>query len=67
MSPDYYRFVASIGTADRNVIIMFVCVSVLLVTYKLIDWYPTQWQKPARVIAQVFAVVMFATLIGMSL
>lgn len=67
MSPEYYRFVASIGAADRNVLIIIAAVLVMLLTYKSIEWYPVTWQKPARIAAQIFAVAMLAASIGISL
>jgi hypothetical protein len=67
MNPEYFRFVKSIQTADHNVTIICIAVLVLLLTYKSIDWYPVRWQMPARIAAQIFAVVLLSASIGLSL
>jgi hypothetical protein len=67
MSPDYQRFIASIGTADRNVVIIFCATLLLLGTYKIIDWYPVKWQKVARIAAQTFAIILLAATVYISL
>jgi hypothetical protein len=67
MNPDYYRFVASLATAENNVMIIFGATIILLVTYKSIDWYPVKWQKVTRIAAQAFAIILLAATVYISL
>lgn len=67
MSPDYYRFIASIATADRNVLIIFGAVVLMLLTYKAIDWYPVKWQGIARTAALAFVIILLAASVYITL